>query len=172
MEGRNLQKTWCHSFYIRANYTIIKDLECVFVCRFLTYWKCAFWSSCACAKYHSGLCSLFIHSVVSNNCVSTQWRLWSDCADARADLGLRCPHMSEETFSHGEIITIMLIDTLLGFSKNKNMLNQRFCRLKLCFPFNVQLVNITESIFARFELMCICLASCSSVRWKFCKPKT
>ena len=26
---------------------------------------------------------------------------WSDCADAQSDLGLSCPHMAEDTFSHG-----------------------------------------------------------------------
>ena len=29
--------------------------------------------------------------------------LWSDCADAQAGLGLRCPHMPEDTFSHGTV---------------------------------------------------------------------
>ena len=29
-----------------------------------------------------------------------QRRLWSDCADAQADLSLRWAHMSEDTFSH------------------------------------------------------------------------
>ena len=29
-----------------------------------------------------------------------QWRLWSDCADAQADLSLRWAHLSEGTFSH------------------------------------------------------------------------
>ena len=52
-----------------------------------------FTSSCACARSHSGLCSPLILSIVPNNCVSGQQRPWSDCADAQADLGLRCPHM-------------------------------------------------------------------------------
>ena len=50
--------------------------------------------SCACAKYHSDLCSPFIHSVVFNDSVSRQRRSWSDCADAQADLALAvriCP---------------------------------------------------------------------------------
>ena len=57
-----------------------------------------FSSSYACAKYYSGLCSSFKHSVVSNDSVSGQWRPWSDCADAQADLDLRCQHMHEDTF--------------------------------------------------------------------------
>ena len=28
---------------------------------------------CACAKYHPGVCSSFVHSVVSNDSVSGQW---------------------------------------------------------------------------------------------------
>ena len=58
-------------------------------------------SSCACSEYHPGLFSPFIHSVVSNDFVSGQGRLRSDCADAQSDLGLRCPHMPDDTFSHG-----------------------------------------------------------------------
>ena len=60
-----------------------------------------FRSSFACAKYHPSLCSPFIHSVVSDDFVSGQWRPWSDCADAQADLGLRCPHMPDDTFLLG-----------------------------------------------------------------------
>ena len=48
-----------------------------------------FRSSCAFGKYHSGISFPFIHFVVSNDSVSGQWRPWSDCADAQADLGLR-----------------------------------------------------------------------------------
>ena len=52
---------------------------------------CACRSSCACAKYHPGLCSPLIYSIVFNDSVSGQWRPWSACADAQADLCLRCP---------------------------------------------------------------------------------
>ena len=38
---------------------------------------------------------------MSNNSVSWQRMPWSDCADAQAGLGLRCPHMPEDTLSHG-----------------------------------------------------------------------
>ena len=55
-----------------------------------------FKSSCAYAKYHPGICSQFIHSIVSNDSVSGQGRPWSACADAQADLGLRWPHMPEK----------------------------------------------------------------------------
>ena len=50
--------------------------------------------SCTCAKYHTGICSLLIYFIVSNDSVSGQLRPWSDCAD----LGLRCQHMPEGTF--------------------------------------------------------------------------
>ena len=60
-----------------------------------------FTSSCACAKYDPGHCSKLICSMVSIDSVNGQWRPWSDCADAQADLGLCCPHMPEDTFSRG-----------------------------------------------------------------------
>ena len=54
--------------------------------------------SYACAKSHPDICSPLIHSIVSNDSVSGQRRPWSDCADAQADLGIRCPHMPETSF--------------------------------------------------------------------------
>ena len=44
---------------------------------------------------------LSAHFVVSNDSGSRQRKSWSDCADAQADLGLRCPHMPEDAFLHG-----------------------------------------------------------------------
>ena len=44
--------------------------------------------ACICAKYHHGIFSPFIHSVVSNDSVCGQRRPWSDC-------------VAEETFLHG-----------------------------------------------------------------------
>ena len=75
-------------------------------------------------KVSAGICSPLIHSVVSNDSGSGQWRPWSDCADAQADLGLRCPHMPEDMFSHG---TVRLIDvTPLSVWDN-------FCICMFCF---------------------------------------
>ena len=51
-------------------------------------------------KVSSGLCCPFIHSVVSNDSVIGVQRPWSDCTNAQADLGLRCPYMPEDMFSH------------------------------------------------------------------------
>ena len=38
---------------------------------------------------------------VSKDSVSGQGRPWSACTDVQADLGLCCPHIPEDTFSHG-----------------------------------------------------------------------
>ena len=54
---------------------------------------CGITPSRACARFHQDLSSPLIYSVVPNDSVSGQWRPWSDCTDAQADLGLRCPHM-------------------------------------------------------------------------------
>ena len=44
--------------------------------------------------------ALFIHSMMIHSIiVSGRRRLWSDCADAQADLGIRRPHMPDDTFS-------------------------------------------------------------------------
>ena len=55
----------------------------------------------ACAKFHPRICSPFMHSIRSTDSVCGQPRPWSDCANAQADLGLRCPCMHENTVSHG-----------------------------------------------------------------------
>ena len=57
-----------------------------------------FTSCCTCAKSHPGICSPLKHSIVSKDSVCGQWRPWSDCAYAQADLGLRCPHFTEGKF--------------------------------------------------------------------------
>ena len=58
-------------------------------------------SSRACAKSHPDIRSPLLHSIVSIDTVSGQWKPWSDCADAHSEQGLSCPHMPEDTFSHG-----------------------------------------------------------------------
>ena len=64
---------------------------------------------CASAKYHSGLCSSFIHSVVSNYPDSGQQKPRSDCPDAQSDLGLCCPHMLKGMFLLGAAHIIKLL---------------------------------------------------------------
>ena len=67
-----------------------------------------------CAKYadsrhpaHSQSLSrafaLLKHSILSNESFCGQRRPWSDCADAQADLRLRCPHIPKDTLAHGII---------------------------------------------------------------------
>ena len=70
-------------------------------------------SSHACAKYHSGICSPLIHSIVSSDSVSGLRRPWSDYADAQADLGLRCPHMPEDIFSHDAVLLEFILSCLV-----------------------------------------------------------
>ena len=53
------------------------------------------------AQSQLGICSLLERSIVPIDSFSSQWRPWSDCAYAQADRDLRCPHMPEDTFSHG-----------------------------------------------------------------------
>ena len=50
--------------------------------------------SCTCTWYHLGLCYSFIYSF------SRQWRPWSDCDHAQADLCLNYLHMLEDNFLH------------------------------------------------------------------------
>ena len=45
------------------------------------------------AKYHSGFCLSFIHSVASIESVRGQQRPLLDCTNAQADPGHRCPHV-------------------------------------------------------------------------------
>ena len=60
-----------------------------------------FASSYSCAMFHPGLCCPLIRFVVYNDSVNGQCAVWSDCADAQFDLGLRCPHMPKDKFSQG-----------------------------------------------------------------------
>ena len=56
---------------------------------------CEFTSSGTCARSPSDLCSLLIHSLVSNDSGSRQQRPRSDCTSVQSDLGLRCPCMPQ-----------------------------------------------------------------------------
>ena len=85
---------------------------------------------CLCAKYHPGLCSPSIQSVVSNNSVIGQWRPWSDCADAQSDLGLRCPHLPGDTFSHGAAQTMSPTTILVGALRVEESLTSCRCGQK------------------------------------------
>ena len=41
----------------------------------------------------------------------------SDCADAQSDLGLRCPHMTEDKFPHGAAPLIIISEALIWIMK-------------------------------------------------------
>ena len=58
-------------------------------------------SSHACAKSPTGISFLLIQYMVFSDSVNGKRWPWSDCANAQADLGLRCPHLPDDTFSHG-----------------------------------------------------------------------
>ena len=62
-------------------------------------------NSCECRP---GLWSPFIHSVVTEDSAGGQWRPWSDCAYAQSDLGLRCPHLPEDTFLYSAWVFLFL----------------------------------------------------------------
>ena len=90
--------------------------------------------ACACAKYPPGLCSPPILSVISNDSVGGQWRPWSDCANAQSDLGLRCPHVLNDSFSHDTVhklsswrlffsYQLITISDCLLFKPNEHMYN-------------------------------------------------
>ena len=60
-------------------------------------------------------CYTSLCPTVPSDSTSGQWRPWSDCADAQSDLGLRCPHMPEETFSHGAAHTYLALFKAVSF---------------------------------------------------------
>ena len=67
------------------------------------------------SQSHPGICRLLIHSKVSKNCVGGRRWPRSDCASAQSDQGLRCPHMPEDTFSHGIAQIMLSVDVLFIF---------------------------------------------------------
>ena len=87
---------------------------------------CRFRSSCTSATYHPALCFPFIHSVVSNDSVSRQWRPWSDCLDAQAGLSLCCLNMPKDMFLLGvaHILSPLKI-TFLAIKPNLIAINKR-----------------------------------------------
>ena len=123
-------------------------------------WTCRFSSTCACAKYHSGLCSLF------NNYVSGQLRPWSDCANAQADLGLCWLHVTGNTFSLGgspyhpsEMIIIFIttnylssgVPNLYTFLMQMTDKNAKYWRL--CSPTKIIIftINVKKIAFENKE---------------------
>ena len=72
---------------------------------------CARWDifQLPCMQSHLGLWSRIVHFALSNESVSRQRRPWSGYAFTQSDLGLRCPHMSEDTL----ILQIVQFDKLI-----------------------------------------------------------
>ena len=81
----------------------------------------------ACSQFHPGICSPLTHYLMSNDSISGQRRLWSECVEA--DLGLRCSHMPEDTFSHGAAHFIITKTYLY----NVDPLKPYFYKVKLGF---------------------------------------
>ena len=73
--------------------------------------------SCACAKYHPDFCSPLEHSIASNDSVWGERMPRSDCANMQADMGLRCPHMPEDTFLYD---MTLLLRSLCTSPKNRS----------------------------------------------------
>ena len=63
-----------------------------------------------------------IHSIESNDSVSGQRRPRSDCMDAQSDLGFHCPHMLEDTFSHGAA-HILVKDKMIFLTQTRFLYN-------------------------------------------------
>ena len=106
-------------------------------------------SSCACAKYLSGLCSPIMHTVVSNDYVGGQRRLWSDWADAQADLGLRCPHMPEGMFPYG--VAQMRSVFLLAGIRRDAMKNKLICQNEVARCRHVSKVSVLPGLRSKVE---------------------
>ena len=89
------------------------------------------------AKFHSGICFPLIHAVVSNDSVSGQRRPWSDCAGAPSDLGLRLPHMPEDTVSHVAANLMMDVSSVL---LRRGQIRMQVALNQISFEINVQLI--------------------------------
>ena len=84
---------------------------------------------------HPVICYPLIHSVVSNDSVSGQRRPWSDCADAQADLGFRCPHMPDMFFFFVFFLHCLTIRLTANHGKRIYTLPREAMLSKLvCFP--------------------------------------
>ena len=118
---------------------------------------CGFISFRTSSNSHTGICSPLKHSIVSNESVSGQWRPWSDCADGQADLGIRCPHMPEYTFSHD---TLMIFNLLFRYIL--------FCFIVNLIYFLVKGKNCSSYIFVVAQLPNIVCTSYQDAVRAFC----
>ena len=128
----------------------------------------------ACAKCHLGVISLLIHAIVYINSVSGRRRLWSDCADAQADLGLRCPHMPKDTFLHGAAHLMMCLKLATNlytfcYGLSVRMLRVNTVKLKLAnCKCSVYIENLQHTLFQRKATHCfqtLTFLSTSKTTW-------
>ena len=113
-----------------------------------------------------------MHSIVSNDSVSRQWRPRSDCADAQANLGICCPHIPKDMFSHGlfnqlrgnnthsgmETVKIVLPPFWKGiYSKRKN---RPPFKKSLCIQESKQEVTKVVSLDRNGEKFTKCIKPC------------
>ena len=110
---RSLYANWAFYSSNKINISLIKSISHLFKVIIINTWTAAsekepsslrkmyrFRSSCACAKYHLGLCSAFIHFIISNCPVSGERKPWSGCTDVQAYMCLCFWLMPKDTFSH------------------------------------------------------------------------
>ena len=104
--------------------------------------KCAFRSSCVCAKYHPDLCSPFIHSVVYNKSVSV-----------RANLGLRYQHITwRHIFAYGPSHSLCIYIYISERQTTRNIENVTRLRCFLFMPFWAKIKkNVFFCLFVFFR---------------------
>ena len=120
---------------------------------------CAKWvdsaSADACAKSHPGICFPLIPSTVSNESDSGQWRLWSDCPDAQADLGLPCLHMLDDVFTQPIWKDVFCFFSALRWIHFSNHKRDNFFDFVFAFiytkPFLKYMFSFSSRVFFRKE---------------------
>ena len=110
---------------------------------------------CACTKYHPGLCTPFIH-VLFNISIDGQWRPWSDCADAQADLGLRCPHDTRWhlfAWRGPDRVKMVLEDSFWMSIYLARVMKEKFIIENIYYGLNIEKMT-NAFIFLDFDIFC------------------
>ena len=83
-------------------------------------WRPRSTSGDTCIQSIPVLCYSSLCSIVPDYSISGQWRSWSNCADAQADLSVRCPHMHifrrHDPYSLWITKCLMRLCRLIGFA--------------------------------------------------------
>ena len=95
-----------------------------------------------------------VSPVVSNDSAGGQWMPWY-CADAQASLGLRCPHMPEDTFLH-VMVTSQVIWSLSQRQRKKMKLAEAKTLLQKAMTLNI----LPASTWRTFIQRCVDTAPC------------